>query len=68
MAYEQGLAADDLSEDFYLGLMRCHRALGQTAEALNAYRHMRLALAAGLGIGPSERSIALAQTLGIQQT
>jgi two-component SAPR family response regulator len=61
--YEKGLEADELTESFYQGLMRCHRALGRNAEAMSAFRKMRHLLSVVLGIGPSEASQALARAL-----
>ena len=54
--YSRGLEADDLTEAFYHGLMRCHLALGCPADAASAYRRMRQLYAAILGIKPSAES------------
>jgi ATP/maltotriose-dependent transcriptional regulator MalT len=54
--YSRGLEADDLTEAFYHGLMRCHLALGSPADAASAYRRMRQLLTAILGIKPSAKS------------
>jgi ATP/maltotriose-dependent transcriptional regulator MalT/DNA-binding SARP family transcriptional activator len=54
--YSRGLEADDLTEAFYQGLMRCHLALGAAADAAGAYRRMRQLFAAILGIKPSPES------------
>jgi DNA-binding SARP family transcriptional activator len=61
--YLRGLDADNLTESFYQGLMRCHAALGRHTDALGAYRQLRETLAATLGIGPSPATEALYQTL-----
>ena len=61
--YQKGLAADDLAEPFYQGLMRCYRALDRRAEAMSAYRKMRHMLSVVLGMAPSEASQALANQL-----
>lgn len=57
--YRRGLAADDLSESLHRALMRALAAAGQTAEALNAFRHCRERLARGLGAAPSAPTQAL---------
>ncbi len=57
--YLRGLDADDLTESFYQGLMRCHQHMGRRAEALSAYRRMRQTLSVTLGIKPSPQSEAL---------
>lgn len=61
--YEKGLEADDLTEAFYQGLMRSHRALGRHAEAMGVFRRMRHLLSVVLGIAPSEASQSLARAL-----
>lgn len=61
--YLRGLAADDLVEEFYQGLIRCYRHAGRRAEALVTYRRLRQALSVTLGIGPSAASEALYQIL-----
>lgn len=57
--YRQGLEADPLFERFHQGLIRCYFYAGQRAEALSAYRQLRLTLSVVLGIEPSPRSEAL---------
>jgi DNA-binding SARP family transcriptional activator len=61
--YRRGLAADDLSESFYQGLMRCHLETGRRAEGLSVFRSMRQALSVTLGIQPSPQSEALYHSL-----
>ena len=61
--YRRGLAADDLSESFYQGLMRCHLETGRCAEGLSVFRRMRQILSVTLGIQPSSRSEALLRSL-----
>ena len=61
--YRRGLAADDLSETFYQGLMRCHLDTGRYAEGLSVFRRMRQMLSITLGIQPSSRSEALLRAL-----
>lgn len=62
-AYERGLAVDDLAEDFYQGLMRCHQLLGRRVEALRVYERCRERLATTLGVSPSARTERLHQAL-----
>lgn len=64
--YRRGLAADDLSESFYQGLMRCHLETGQRAEGLSVFRRMRQTLSVTLGIPPSPQSEALYHSLQIR--
>jgi two-component SAPR family response regulator len=52
----RGLEADDLTEAFYQGLMRCHLALGCPTDAIAAYRRMRQLFGVMLGIKPSAES------------
>ena len=61
--YLRGLDADNLTESFYQGLMRCHAALGRHADALGAYRQLREMLAATLGTGPSPATETLYRSL-----
>jgi tetratricopeptide (TPR) repeat protein len=51
--YGRGIRADELSEPFHQGLMRCHHEVGRTPEALAAYRRMRDVLGRARGIQPS---------------
>lgn len=57
--YQKGLEADDLAEDFYRRIMRCHLKLGRRAEALSAYRRCSAILLSVLGIVPSPETEAL---------
>jgi len=61
--YRRGLVADDLSESFYQGLMRCHLETGRCAEGLSVFRRMRQTLSVTLGIQPSPQSEALYHSL-----
>jgi LuxR family transcriptional regulator, maltose regulon positive regulatory protein len=61
--YESGLEADDLVEEFYQGLMRCHITLGSTSEGMGVFRRLRQTLSVVLGIAPSPTSEALARDL-----
>ena len=51
--YEKGLEIDDLTEEFYRGLMACNLKLGRKAEAIKVYNRCNKILNAGLGVGPS---------------
>jgi len=61
--YHRGLEADDLIEEFYLGLMRCHRALGRPADGIAVFRRMRQTLSVVLNIAPSPSAETLAREL-----
>jgi LuxR family maltose regulon positive regulatory protein len=61
--YQRGLAADDLSEAFYQGVMRCCMRLGRNAEGLSTFRRMRQMLSVTLGLRPSEASETLYRAL-----
>jgi DNA-binding SARP family transcriptional activator len=62
--YRRGIEADELAEEFYQGVMRCHAAMGRTAEGMAAYRRLRQTLSVVLGVKPSESSEQLMQLLG----
>lgn len=51
--YERALEADDLVEELYRSLMRCHLRLDQRAEALAAFRRCRDVLSVVLGLQPA---------------
>ncbi|MCZ7564565.1 MAG: hypothetical protein M5U08_12945 [Burkholderiales bacterium] len=57
--YERALEADDLAESFYRGLMQCHAARGQRAEAVEVYTRCRKTLAARLAVEPSPETRAI---------
>jgi LuxR family transcriptional regulator, maltose regulon positive regulatory protein len=61
--YERGLAHQMLAEPLYRGLMRCHLALHEPAEALVAYRRCRDMLSILLSVKPSEQTEALHQRI-----
>ena len=61
--YQRGLAADDLTESFYQGLMRCHMHSGAIAEGMSTFRRLRHTLSITLGIQPSAASEALFRVL-----
>jgi DNA-binding SARP family transcriptional activator len=62
--YLRGLDADNLSESFYQGLMRCHKECGRHAEALSLYWRLRQTLSVSLGISPSAHTEVLFQEIG----
>jgi ATP/maltotriose-dependent transcriptional regulator MalT/DNA-binding SARP family transcriptional activator len=51
-----GLDIDDLVEDFYLGLMRCHALAGQTSQVVATYRRCQRVLGKRLGVTPAEKT------------
>jgi len=57
--YLQGLAVDDLAEEFYQRLIGCHCKLGQRAEAIRMYRRCEKTLSAILGVAPSPATMAI---------
>jgi LuxR family maltose regulon positive regulatory protein len=61
--YRKGLEVDDLAEQLYQNLMRCHQKLGQRSEALTVYRRCRFILSAVLGISPNPATESLYQLL-----
>lgn len=61
--YRRGIDADELAEEFYQGIMRCHAATGRSAEGLAVYRRLRQTLSVVLGLKPSARTEQLAQLL-----
>jgi DNA-binding SARP family transcriptional activator len=62
--YRHGIEADELAEEFYQGVMRCHAVMGRPAEGMAAYRRLRQTLSVVLGVRPSESSEQLKQLLG----
>jgi tryptophanyl-tRNA synthetase len=61
--YLRGIDADELSEEFYRGLMRCYERLGRRAEAMCVFRQLRRTLSVTLGICPSNQSQVLFESL-----
>jgi len=61
--YRRGLDADDLSEDFYRGLMRCSLACGRPADGIAAYQRLKRLLSIVMGIGPSHETEELLEQL-----
>ena len=55
----RGIELDPLAETFHRGVMRGLIALGRKAEALEAFRHCRATLLAGLRVEPSAETYAL---------
>lgn len=61
--YYRGLEADDLIEEFYLGLMRCSQALNRPADGIAVFRRMRQTLSVVLNVQPSPAAETLAGEL-----
>ena len=61
--YERGLAQQMLAEPFYRGLMRCHIALDEPADALATYRRCRDLLSIVLSVQPSRETESLYQKI-----
>lgn len=61
--YERALRTDDLAEELYQGLMRCHYQLGNRSNALGAYYHCKQRLAIELGATPSPATETLFHAL-----
>ena len=61
--YRRGIEADELAEEFYQGLMRCHLQAGGVSDAMSVYRRLRQTLSVTLGIHPSPASQKLFQSL-----
>ena len=54
--YQRGIELDNLAERLYRGLMVCHHALGNYAEALKTYRRCRELLSVVLGVQPTAQT------------
>jgi DNA-binding SARP family transcriptional activator len=61
---QHGIELDPLAEAFHRGVIRGLIALGRKAEAMQAYRHCRVTLQAGLGVQPSAETRALHAGIG----
>ena len=61
--YENGLAVDELTEEFYQGLMRCYHNLGFDGEAVETYHRCKKMLSLSLGIKPSKATESLYRSL-----
>ncbi len=59
--YQKGLETDNLAEEFYRGIMRCHLRLSQNAEALAFYQRCKMLLSVVLGTKPSAETESLHQ-------
>ena len=66
--YRRGIDADELAEEFYQGVMRCHAATGRSAEGIATYRRLRQTLSVVLGLKPSTQTEQLAQLLKDERT
>ena len=58
-ALERGLGVEPLAEELYQGLMLCYQALERPAEAIKVYQRCERTLAAGLGVAPGGKTLAL---------
>lgn len=54
-----GLEIDNLFEEFYCGMMRCHLAEGQWAETVSVFRRCQKTLSNRLGVGPCKEATRL---------
>jgi LuxR family transcriptional regulator, maltose regulon positive regulatory protein len=61
--YQKGIEANDLAEELYQGMIRCHQKLGRNAEALAVYQRMRHTLSVVLGTRPSADTEALIRSV-----
>jgi len=61
--YQHAIELDSLNEDFYSGLMVCHRELGKHAEALKVFRRCRELLSIVLSVQPGAETQAVYQSL-----
>ena len=61
--YQRAIIHDNLIEAFYRGLMRCHIAKQEPAEAMRAYRRAREILHLVLGVNPSQETERLRRQL-----
>ncbi|MBI3527467.1 MAG: hypothetical protein HY067_05800 [Betaproteobacteria bacterium] len=63
LLYQKGIDSDDLAEELYQGLMRCHMQQDRRAEAMAVYRRLRQTLSVTLGIQPSPQSERLFKSI-----
>jgi LuxR family maltose regulon positive regulatory protein len=63
LLYQKGIEADNLAEELYQGLMRCHIQQERRAEAMAVYRRLRQTLSVTLSVQPSPRSEQLFKTI-----
>jgi LuxR family transcriptional regulator, maltose regulon positive regulatory protein len=66
--YGKGLDADDLAEQLYQGVMRCHGQSGHTDAVIQAYRRLQRALTSKLGVAPSAESHRLFRQVVVKET
>jgi DNA-binding SARP family transcriptional activator len=57
--YELGLRVDDLVEEFFAGLIRCHIASAQPSLAVATYHRCQRTLTKRLGVAPAEKTTRL---------
>jgi len=62
-SYQKGLEIDDLTEEFYQGLMNCYQHLGQKAKALSVYNRCKRILSSTLEIEPSPKTETIYKSL-----
>ena len=63
LLYQRGIEADNLAEELYQGLMRCHIQQERWAEAMAVYRRLRQTLSVTLGVQPSPQSERLFKSI-----
>jgi DNA-binding SARP family transcriptional activator len=63
LLYQKGIDSDDLAEELYQGLMRCHIQQDRRAEAMAVFRRLRQTLSVTLGIQPSPQSERLFRSI-----
>ncbi|MBI1731703.1 MAG: hypothetical protein HYR49_02905 [Gammaproteobacteria bacterium] len=61
--YKKALEADNLAEEFYRGLMRCHLHLNMKAEGLAIFQRCKTLLSVVLGAKPSAETEAVHKSL-----
>jgi LuxR family transcriptional regulator, maltose regulon positive regulatory protein len=66
--YENGLDADDLAEQLYQGLMRCHARSRRIDSVVQVYRRLQRVLTYKLRVAPSSESVSLFRQLLAKET
>jgi pentatricopeptide repeat protein len=61
--YQRALDADNMTQAFHCGLMRCYSALQRPSEVVSVYQRMRRLLSVTAGLVPSATTEALYQSL-----
>lgn len=61
--HEKALEIDQLAEEYYRGLMRCHAGQGDRAKALSIYENCHSLFSSTFNIEPSEKTQQLYQTI-----